>query len=102
MMCRVLNYTPRERKFEVEVCLTKIKGYVIFANNYQDIPVLRDAYKNGNNISLYFDRYEGEKALFSYREIKSDFMEIKKQVEIKALFSKTDICFIVLFKSRMV
>ena len=90
MTCRILNYIPRERTFEVEDYLTKTKGYVIFVNNYQDIPTLRDAYKKGKNISLYFDRYEGEKALFSYREIKSDFMELKKQVEIKALFSQTD------------
>lgn len=90
MICRILNYIPRERTFEVEDYLTKTRGYVIFVNNYQDIPILKDAYKKGNNISLYFDRYEGEKAIFSYREIKSDFGELKKQVEIKAMFSQTD------------
>lgn len=90
MTCRILNYIPRERTFEVEDYLTKTRGYVIFVNNYHDIPILRDAYKKGNNISLFFDRYEGKKALFSYREIKSEVVEVKKQVEIKALFSETD------------
>ena len=90
MLCRILNYIPRERTFEVEELVSKTKGFVIFVNNYQDIPILKEAYKKGKNIPLYFDKYEGENALFSYKEIMPEVVEIKPQVEIKALFSRED------------
>ncbi|QFQ12180.1 DUF1669 domain-containing protein [Pseudoprevotella muciniphila] len=89
-ICRILNYIPRERTFEVEDLTSKTKGVVVFVNNYQDIPILKEAYKNGKNIPLYFDRYEGGNALFSYKEIISKVVEEKPQVEIKALFSGND------------
>jgi hypothetical protein len=90
LICKITNYIPNERTFEVEDYLTKKKGYVIFVNNYQDIPTLKEAYKKGKTIPLYFDRFEGETALFSYREITKKQIEEKKQVEIKALFSASD------------
>ncbi len=90
IICRIVNYIPRERTFEVEDLASRIRGYVIFVNNYQDIPVLKEAYRKGKNIPLYFDRYEGENALFSYKEIKTEVAKEKTLVEIKALFSGTD------------
>ncbi|SDM10412.1 phospholipase D-like domain-containing protein [Segatella bryantii] len=90
MLCRILNYIPRERTFEVEELVSKTKGFVIFVNNYQNIPILKEAYKKGKNIPLYFDRYEGGNALFSYKEIIPEVVEVKPQVEIKALFSGID------------
>ena len=90
MLCRILNYIPHERTFEVEELVSKTRGFVIFVNNYQNIPILKEAYKKGKNIPLYFDRYEGENALFSYKEIISEVVEVKPQVEIKALFSGID------------
>lgn len=69
ILCRIVNYIPRERTFEVEGLASRIKGYVIFVNNYQDIPALKEAYRKGKNIPLYFDRFEDGKALFSYKEI---------------------------------
>lgn len=90
IICKIVNYIPRERTFEVEDLASKIRGYVIFVNNYQDIPVLKEAYRKGKNIPLYFDRYEGENALFSYKEIKTEVAKGKTLVEIKALFSGTD------------
>lgn len=90
MLCRILNYIPRERTFEVEELVSKTRGFVIFVNNYQNIPILKEAYKKGKNIPLYFDRYEGENALFSYKEIISEVVEVKPQLEIKALFSGID------------
>lgn len=91
MICKILNYIPKERKFEVEDYLTKKKGYVIFTTDYQDIPILKDAYKGGKNIPLYFDRYEGGRAIFSYREIiPTENIEEKKKFKITALFSSTD------------
>lgn len=90
LFCKITNYFPSERKFEVEDYLTKKKGCVIFVNNYQDIPILKEAYKNGKTIPLYFDRYEGEMALFSYREITKKPRVEKTQIEIKALFSVSD------------
>lgn len=87
VMCKLLNYMPTERTFEVEVITSKLKGYVIFCNNYQDIPILKEAYKKRRNIPLYFDRYEDRIALFSHKRI--EFVE-EKQVEVKALFSKSD------------
>lgn len=90
MLCRILNYIPHDRTFEVEENVRKIKGYVIFVNHYDDIPILKEAYRKGKNIPLFFDRYEDGKALFSYREIKSEVVEEKPQVEIKAIFSGAD------------
>lgn len=90
IICRILNYIPREKTFEVEDLASKIRGYVIFVNNYKDIPVLKEAYRKGENIPLYFDRYEDENALFSYKEIKTEVAKEKTLVEIKALFSGTD------------
>lgn len=90
MLCRILNYIPRERTFEVEELVSKTRGFVIFVNNYQNIPILKEAYKKGKNIPLYFDRYEGGNALFSYKEIIPEVVEVKPQVEIKALFSGID------------
>lgn len=90
VLCRITNYIPRERTFEVEELISKIKGYVIFVNNYQDIPILKETYKKGENIPLYFDRYEDGNALFSYKEKRIENIEEKPKVEIKALFSGTD------------
>ena len=90
LMCKIINYIPKERTFEVEDYLTKTKGYVIFVQNYQDIPILKEAYKMGKSIPLYFDRFEGETALFSYREITKKFKERKAKIEVKALFSASD------------
>ena len=90
LLCRILNYIPRERTFEVEDLLSKTKGYVIFVNNYQDIPILKEAYKKGKNVPLYFDRYEGRNALFSFKEIKSGITDERKHIEIKTSFSETD------------
>ena len=90
MLCRILNYIPHERTFEVEELVSKTRGFVIFVNNYQNIPILKEAYKKGKNIPLYFDRYEGGNALFSYKEIIPEVVEVKPQVEIKALFSGID------------
>ena len=53
-VCKIVNYIPNERTFEVEDCLTKTKGYVIFKRNYQDIPILKEAYKKGETIPLFF------------------------------------------------
>jgi hypothetical protein len=77
----------------VEDLLSKTRGHVIFVNNYKDIPILKEAYIKGKNIPLYFDRYENGSALFSYKEIKTEVTEKKTQIEIKALFSGTDIEF---------
>ena len=33
ILCRIVNYIPRERTFEVEDLASRIKGYVIFVNN---------------------------------------------------------------------
>ena len=33
ILCRIVNYIPRERTFEVEGLASRIKGYVIFVNN---------------------------------------------------------------------
>ena len=90
LICKITNYIPNERTFEVEDYLTKKKGYVIFVKNYQDIPILKEAYKKGKDIPLYFDRYEGETALFSYREIIKKPKEDKMGIEIKTLFSASD------------
>lgn len=90
LICKITNYIPSERTFEVEDFVTKEKGYVIFLNNYQDIPILKDAYKKEKTIPLYFDRYEGGRALFSYREITKKSREEIMQIEIKALFSTSD------------
>lgn len=90
VLCRIINYIPRERTFEVEENVTKAKGYVIFVTHYEDIPILKEAYKKGKSIPLFFDRYDDGKALFSYREINSEVVEEKPKVEIKAIFSGTD------------
>lgn len=90
ILCRIVNYIPRERTFEVEGLASRIKGYVIFVNNYQDIPALKEAYRKGKNIPLYFDRFEDGNALFSYKEIKAEVAKGKPLIEIKALFSGTD------------
>ena len=50
MLCRILNYIPHERTFEVEELVSKTRGFVIFVNNYQNIPILKEAYKKGKNI----------------------------------------------------
>lgn len=83
LTCRIVNYFPRERKFEVEDVNSSLKGYVIFTTHYHDIPIMKEAHKAGREITLYFDRFEGDYALFSYREIKS-------KIEITALFSGKD------------
>ena len=90
MLCRILNYIPHKRTFEVEDLVSKTKGCVIFFNNYQYIPILKEAYRTGKNIPLYFDRYEGDHALFSYKKIIPEVEEVKLNVEIKALFSGID------------
>jgi hypothetical protein len=68
----------------VETVESNVKGYVTCAKCYHDIPILKDAYKEGRAIHLYFDHHEEGKALFSYREVKH------KKVEITALFSLSD------------
>lgn len=90
IVCKILNYIPRDRTFEVEDVSTKTKGYVIFVNNYQDIPIMKKAYQKGYSIPLYFDRYEGGVAQFSYKAIGQVPNEEKSEVEIKALFSSSD------------
>lgn len=90
VLCRITNYIPRERTFEVEELVSRIKGFVIIVNNYQDIPILKEAYKKGKNIPLYFDRYKDGNVLFSYKEKRVEHIEEKPKVEIKALFSGTD------------
>ena len=87
ILCKLLNYIPNERTFEVEDIASKMRGYVIFLNNYQDISILKEAYNKKRNIALYFDKYECGKALFSYKKL--EFIE-DKQVEVKALFSEYD------------
>ena len=89
LICRIINYFPRERKFEVEDINSNLKGFVVFRSNYQDIPILKEAHKTGQEIPMYFDRLEGDHALFSYRELKPQAVREKK-VEIKALFSGKD------------
>lgn len=67
VFCRILNYIPKERSFEVEEINTRTKGRVIFVNHYDDIPSMRDAFKTKKIIPLYFDRYENNVPLFSYK-----------------------------------
>lgn len=90
MICRIIKYMPRERKFEVEVNYSKERGYILFDNNNQDFDILKDAYNTNKRIPLYFDRYDRDIALFSYREIKPKLVEEKRKFEINASFSETN------------
>ena len=67
VLCRILNYIPKERSFEVEDVISHTKGWVIFVNHYQDIPPMKEAYNNHKTLPLYFDKYEGGIPLFAYR-----------------------------------
>lgn len=67
VVCRILNYIPRERSFEVEDVVSHTKGWVIFVNHYDDIPPMKDAFKNHKTLPLYFDRYEDGMPLFAYK-----------------------------------
>ena len=67
VVCRILNYIPKERSFEVEDVISHIKGWVIFVNHYQDIPPMKEAYNNNKTLPLYFDRYEDGTPLFAYK-----------------------------------
>lgn len=58
VVCRILNYIPRERSFEVEDVVSHTKGWVIFVNHYDDIPPMKEAYNNHETLPLFFDRYE--------------------------------------------
>ncbi len=67
VVCRILNYIPKERSFEVEDVISHTKGRVIFVNHYQDIPPMKEAYNNNKTLPLYFDRYEDGTPLFAYK-----------------------------------
>ena len=67
VVCRILNYIPKERSFEVEDVISHTKGWVIFVNHYQDIPPMKEAYNNNKTLPLYFDRYEDGMPLFAYK-----------------------------------
>lgn len=67
VVCRILNYIPKERSFEVEDVISHTKGWVIFVNHYQDIPPMKEAYNNNKTLPLYFDRYEDGTPLFAYK-----------------------------------
>lgn len=67
VVCRILNYIPKERSFEVEDVVSHTKGWVIFVNHYHDIPPMKEAYNNNKTLPLYFDRYEDGTPLFAYK-----------------------------------
>lgn len=67
VLCRILNYIPKERSFEVEDVTSQTKGWVFFINHYDDIPLMKDAFNNHKTIPLYFDRYEEGTPLFKYK-----------------------------------
>lgn len=67
VVCRILNYIPKERSFEVEDVISHTKGWVIFVNHYQDISPMKEAYNNNKTLPLYFDRYEDGTPLFAYK-----------------------------------
>ena len=67
VVCRILNYIPKERSFEVEDVISHTKGWVIFVNHYQDSPPMKEAYNNNKTLPLYFDRYEDGTPLFAYK-----------------------------------
>lgn len=67
VVCRILNYIPKERSFEVEDVIFHTKGWVIFVNHFQDIPPMKEAYNNNKTLPLYFDRYQDGTPLFAYK-----------------------------------
>jgi len=67
VVCRILNYIPKERSFEVEDVISHTKGWVIFVNHYQDIPPMKEAYNSNKTLPLYFDHYEDGTPLFAYK-----------------------------------
>lgn len=75
--CKVTEYIPKERTFEVVDVKTNVRGKVIFTNNYQNIPKMKNAYQQGINIDLYFDRNDKGVNLFSYN-IKENTPSINK------------------------
>lgn len=81
VLCRILNYISKERTFEVEEVTTRTKGWVIFVKHYDDIPPMKEAFHNRKTISLYFDKYEGNSPLFTYRIYEE---EQKSQVQDSA------------------
>ena len=67
VLCRILNYIPKERSFEVEDVASHTKGWVIFVNHYDDIPPMKEAFLSHKTLPLYFDRYEDGTPLFVYK-----------------------------------
>ena len=67
VICRLLNYIPKERSFEVEDVASHTKGWVIFVNHYKDIPPMKEAFLSHKTLPLYFDRYEDGTPLFVYK-----------------------------------
>lgn len=67
VLCRIINYIPKERSFEVEDVITHTKGWVIFVHHYEDIPPMKEAFNSHKTVPLYFDKYEDGTPLFTYR-----------------------------------
>lgn len=72
VVCRILNYIPKERSFEVEDVIYHTKGWVIFVNHYHDIPAMKEAYNSHKTLPLYFEKYEDGIPLFTYRIYNGD------------------------------
>ena len=76
--CKILNYLPKERTFEVEIISTKVRGKVIFVGHYEDISYMEEAYLNNRVVSLYFDRYDKSFPLFKYRIYEDNIVSTKQ------------------------
>lgn len=83
VVCRILNYIPRERSFEVEDVVSYTKGWVIFVNHYDDIPPMKEAYNNHETLPLFFDRYENGVPIFAYKLYKDRPQKMSENTDVE-------------------
>lgn len=83
VVCRILNYIPRERSFEVEDVVSHTKGWVIFVNHYDDIPPMKEAYNNHKTLPLSFDRYENGVPIFAYKLYKDRPQKMSENTDVE-------------------
>lgn len=100
IICRILEYVPKERSFKVEDVCSHSKGWVIFVNHYEDIRPMKDAYNQRKTLPLYFDKYENGVPLFTYRiyaEVPQKAVEHensdtnKSELSVNVSFSDTNV-----------
>lgn len=94
VLCKIIDYKPQERIFEVEDVCTHKKGKVVFLKHYHDIPLMKSAYQKHENVTLYFDKFEDGILYFKYRiyETQEPVLTLQEtdKCSLSSLFSLTD------------